>query len=259
MGKTSLAWTWLHQDVFHLSEVMCPHGVLWWSFYEPEATLTLFLDQALSYVSSGTVNPQGMTSLYEKTQALLALLQRHRILLVLDGFERALRAYANLNAAYQGNDAPPDAQGNFRVCIDPHLGSFLRWLTASPLSSKVLLTTRLLPRELDGLAGCQCEELMALKTEDAMAFLRAQGVQGTRAETEALCALYGNHPLALRLLTGLIVNDPARPTDVAVATDYHPLTELIQREHHILSPRLQGKFAPFLESRPQAVALTWSI
>jgi tetratricopeptide (TPR) repeat protein/transcriptional regulator with XRE-family HTH domain len=235
MGKSSLAWAWLQQDILSLPEATRPHGVLWWSFYEPEATFALFLDQALIYVSSGTVNPRGMTSLYEKTQALLALLQRHCMLLVLDGFERALRAYANLNAAYQGNDAPQDTQGNFRVCIDPHLGSFLRWLAADPLSSKVLLTTRLLPRELDGLAGCRCEELMALKTEDAMAFFRAQGVQGTRAETEALCTLYGNHPLALWLLTGLIVNDPARPTDVAVAIDYHPLTELIQREHHILS------------------------
>jgi hypothetical protein len=98
-----------------------------------------------------------------------------------------------------------------------------------------MLTTRLFPRELDGLVGCQREELMGLKTEDAVAFFRAQGVQGTRAETEALCAHYGNHPLALRLLTGLIVNDPARPGDVAVAIDYDPLSELIQREHHILS------------------------
>jgi hypothetical protein len=115
MGKSSLAWAWLQQDVLSLPEATRPRGVLWWSFYEPEATFALFLDQALIYASSGMVNPRVMTSLYEKTQALIALLQRHRMLLILDGFERALRAYASLNAAYQGNDAPPDAQGNFRV------------------------------------------------------------------------------------------------------------------------------------------------
>lgn len=235
MGKSSLAWAWLQQEVLSLPEATHPYGVLWWSFYESEATFALFLDQALLYASSGTVDPRVLPSIYEKMQALIALFQRHRILLILDGFERALRAYASLNAAYQGNTVPQDAQGNFRVCIDPHLGSFLRWLAAGPLSSKIVLTTRLLPRELDGLVGCQREELMALKTEDAVAFFQAQGVQGTRAETEVLCTYYGNHPLALRLLTGLIVNDSARPGDVAVASHYHPLSELIQREHHILS------------------------
>jgi tetratricopeptide (TPR) repeat protein len=235
MGKTSLAWTWLHQDVFRLPEATSPHGVLWWSFYEPEATFALFLDQALIYASSGKADPRGISSIYEKMQALIALLQRHSILLILDGFERALRAYASLNVAYQDNDLPQDAPGNVRLCIDPHIGSFLRWLAAGLLASKILLTTRLFPHELDGLVGCKREELLALKTEDAVTFCRAQGVQGTRAETEALCSYYGNHPLALRLLSGLIVNDPARPGEVAVASDYHPLSELVQREHHILS------------------------
>jgi tetratricopeptide (TPR) repeat protein len=235
MGKSSLVWAWLQQEVLNLPEATRPHGVLWWSFYEPEATFKLFLDRALIYTSRGTADPRDIPSIYEKMQTLIALLQRHRFLLILDGFERALRAYASLNAAYQGNDVPRDAQGNFRVCIDPHIGSFLRWLAAGPLSSKVLLTTRLLPRELDGLVGCQREELLALKTEDAVSFFRAQGVQGTRAETEALCTYYGNHPLALRLLTGLIVNDPARPGEMAVANDYHPLSELVQREHHIFT------------------------
>ncbi len=251
MGKSSLAWAWLQQDVLgvplpgmtepsrevsvcQMSQRVHPQGVLWWSFYETEASFATFLNRSLIYVSSGTLDPRSMST-YEKIQALIALLQRHYFLLILDGFERELRAYASAVSAYQGDSVREDAQGNFRVCIDPHEGNFLRWLAASPLLSKVLLTTRLLPRELDGLAGCRREELSALDPEDVLAFLQAQGVRGTRAEIHAVCTPYGNHPLALRLLAGLVVYDPARPGDIAVATENSLVPEMVQREHHILA------------------------
>jgi tetratricopeptide (TPR) repeat protein/transcriptional regulator with XRE-family HTH domain len=235
MGKSSLTWTWLQKDVLNLAGANRLHGILWWSFYETEATFASFIDQALIYTSNGDVSLTNATSIYEKTQTLLILLQQHRFLLVLDGFERELRAYSNMVAAPEEKHTQGDMQDNFRVCIDPHMGSFLRWLAASPPSSKVLLTTRLFPHELDGLVGCRREELCTLKTEDAIAFLNSQGIHGTRTETEALCKMYGNHPLTLRLLSGLIVNDPASPGDVSVASDYDPLANLIQRKHHILS------------------------
>jgi tetratricopeptide (TPR) repeat protein len=251
MGKSSLVWAWLQQDVLgvplpgmtepsrevsicQLSKRVYPQGVLWWSFYEPEASFATFLNRALMYMSSGSLDPRSMST-YEKIQALLALLQRHYFLLILDGFERELRAYASAVSAYQGDSVREDAQGNFRVCIDPHEGNFLRWLAASPLLSRVLLTTRLLPRELDSLAGCRREELSVLDPEDVLAFLQAQGVRGTRAEIHAVCAPYGDHPLALRLLAGLVVHDPARPGDIAVATEKNLVPEMVQREHHILA------------------------
>ncbi len=235
MGKSSLAWTWIQQDILNMAEASRPHGILWWSFYETEATFSSFINQALIYTSAGDINPINITSVYEKAQTLLILLQQHQFLVVLDGFERELRAYANHMTTYEESNTQADMQDNFRVCTDPHMGSLLRWLAASSHSSKILLTTRLFPRELDGLVGSHREELRALNTEDAIAFLNSQGIHGTRTETEALCKTYGNHPLTLRLLSGLIVNDPASPGDVSVASDYNPLANLIQRKHHILS------------------------
>jgi tetratricopeptide (TPR) repeat protein len=101
--------------------------------------------------------------------------------------------------------------------------------------SRVLITSRLFPRELEGLAGCRHEELTGLDPADAVAFFHAQGVRGTRAEFEAACAPYGYLPLALRLLAGVIVRDPRTPGDIRVA-DRHPvLPELKGKEqHHIL-------------------------
>lgn len=235
MGKSALAWTWLQQDVVCLPEGTHPVGVLWWSFYEHEASFATFLNYALTYVSRGSLNVRTISSLYEKTQALVDLLQQQHFLIVLDGFERELRGYASHTPSFQEDALQVDAHDSHRVCTDPYAGGFLRWLAAGPSRSKVLLTTRLSPRELDHVIGCQRVELSALNAEDALSFFHAQGVQGTRTEIQKVCTAYGNHPLALRLLTGLIVCDPDQPGDIAVATQYSPLPEMVQREHHILA------------------------
>ncbi|MCJ7510051.1 MAG: DUF4062 domain-containing protein [Dehalococcoidia bacterium] len=254
MGKSALTWAWLQRDVLglplpgqpkddpevaqacRLPEDARPEGVLWWSFYEREARCAAFLNEALTYASGGGVDPKEIASDYDKLRELVALLQGRRLLLVLDGLERELRGYPELSAAYQGDAVAEDPQGDFRACRDPHAADFLRQVTALAGGSRVLITSRLFPRELDGLAGCRHEDLTGLDPADAVAFFRAQGVKkGTRAEIEAACAPYGYLPLALRLLAGVIVRDPRTPGDIRVA-DRHPvLPELKGKEqHHIL-------------------------
>jgi tetratricopeptide (TPR) repeat protein len=252
MGKSALAWAWLQRDVLgqplpgHApeppGEVACcrvaegerPEGVLWWSFYEREARFAAFVDEALAYAGGGEIDPASLPSTYDKVRVLCGLLQRKRLLLVLDGFERELRAYASLSAAYQGNAVEEDPRGDFRACTDPHAAAFLRWIGGGALAGRVLITGRLFPRELDGMAGCRRWDLRRLDPDDAVAFFHAQGVRGTRAEVQAACRPYGYHPLALRLLAGLVVRDPARPGDVAAAAGYDVGDDLVPREHHVL-------------------------
>ncbi len=253
MGKSALTWAWLQRDVLGLPlpgipddrldvterpvlpDAARPEGVLWWSFYEREAGFSNFLDAALSYASGGELDPNDIPSSHDKVTALVGCLEKTSLLFILDGFERELRAYASLNAAYQGDVIAEDERGDFRACTDPHAEVFLRRVAALPLRGRVLLTSRLFPRELDGLAGSRREDLNALDPDDAVAFFRAQGVRGTRAEIEAACEPYGYHPLALRLLGGVIVKDKKMPGDIRVA-DRHPvLPELKGKEqHHIL-------------------------
>ena len=245
MGKSALTWAWVQRDLLGLPlpglatgsgedcrvpEAARPEGVLWWSFYEEKASFGAFAREAFRYASNGQAASE---SAYELLRGLAALLPQTRLLLVLDGFEREQRAYANLNAAYQGDGAPEEA--DVRACVDPRAGDFLRWIASVPMRSRVLLTTRLHPAELDGLAGSEQRELKALDPEDAVHFFQAQGVRGTRAEIQAACAPYGYHPLALRLLAGLIAKDRRQPGDIRVAAQ-HPVTaELKGKEkHHIL-------------------------
>lgn len=253
MGKSALAWAWLQRDVLgealpgqaqdepavaeacRVPQGARPEGVMWWSFYDREGGFAAFVDRALRYASGGTVDPRGIPSTYEKGVALVNLLRERRLLLVLDGFERELRAYASTSAPYQGDAVAEDERGDFRSCTDPHAGTFLGWLAAGALGSRVLLTSRLVPRELDGLAGCCREELTAMDPEEAVAFFQAQGVRGTRAEIQAACKPYGYLPLALRLLSGVIVRDKRKPGDISVADRYPVLPDLKgKEEHHIL-------------------------
>ena len=257
MGKSAVTCFWLRRDVLGerglkavgtepADEAACrvrknrrPEGVMWWSFYDSRASFAAFVAEALVYCSGGEVDPKTIPSLHERTELLLGLLQRRRVLLVFDGLERILRAYAGLGGAYQGDDVTKDEKQQYRACVDPVAGAFLRAAAAVPLAGRVLITSRLLPVELAGhdgkpLAGCTHTKLTRFDKPDAVAFFRAAGVEGTHTEIETACGRYGDHPLALRLLAGLVVGDPDRPGDINVAGDYDVADGLKPREHLIL-------------------------
>ncbi len=203
-----------------------------------------FLADTLQYLGGGRLDAQKVSA-KDAVKALLQVLVPPGTLLVLDGFERVLRAFGGLDAAYQGDDPKPQGQratseGNDRDCISPLAELFLRNVALQPdLRSRILLTTRLRPHVLEAkggglLQGCREEELKQMHPADAVEFFRAQGIRGTRTEIETACAPYGNHPLSLRLLAGLIVGDFQQPGDVAAAARLDVSGDLVQRKHHVL-------------------------
>ena len=253
-GKSALSWAWVQRDVLGnqlpgaaadrpedaaaccVPEDSRPEGILWWSFYERQSTFGAFLNEALAYTTGGQVNPADIPSDYDKARTLLNLLRQRRILLVLDGFERQLRAYARLDAAYQGDAVTEDDRANFRSCADPHAARFLQEAAALPLRSRLLLTSRLFPACLGGMGGCKHEDLTDMQPEEAVAFLDAYRIKGTRAEKEEACRPYGYHPFSLRLLAGLIVKDKQDPRDIRAAKRHPIVPELKGKErHHILT------------------------
>lgn len=233
-GKSALVWHWLLHDV---APSAWPR-VVWWSFYEGDSSFDHFLAETLDYLSGGKIKPETLSA-KDAIKALLAFLHPSGTLLVLDGFERELRAFGGLNAAYQGDEAPK-SETNERDCISPLADLFLYHVALQPsFRSKVLLTTRLRPHVLEAkggglLQGCREEELNQMQPADAVQFFLAQGIRGTRAEIEAACAPYGYHPLGLRLLAGWIVSDLQQPGDIATAKRLDVSGDLIQRQHHVL-------------------------
>ncbi len=242
-GKSALVWHWLTHDV----ALEAWPRVVWWSLYEGDASFDHFLVETLKYLSDCRLSlreraffrgAKDDTTAQNAVRTLLQLLHAPGTLLVLDGFERVLRAFGGLDAAYQGDEAK--REDNDRDCISPLAEVFLYNVALQPqLRSKVLLTTRLCPRVLEArggglLAGCREEPLLQMQPADAVAFFQAKGIRGTHTEIETACAPYGYHPLSLCLLAGLVVRDLQQPGDVAAARRLDVSGDLVQRQHHVL-------------------------
>ncbi len=248
-GKSALAWHWLTRQVDREKWTR----VLWWSFYEGEASFESFVSEALTYLLGsdrrvleelGGLNPR------QQAERLVAeLRQRPEVLLILDGFERMLRAFGGLGAAYQGDDSLLPAgegpgmrekSGHDHDCLSPAAETFLHHLASlgGLMRGKVLMTTRLRPRIVEKhgalLAGGREYELTVLAPADAVTFFHAQHISGTHAEIEAACAPYGYHPLSLRLLAGIVVNHLHFPRDIRAAEGLDISGDLVQRQHHVL-------------------------
>lgn len=230
MGKTALTWYWLQEDI--IKQGLAPEGIIWWSFYDKESSFDTFANNALKYITEGKVDPKNLSS-KDKLQSLYNLLYQKRFLVVLDGLERILRAYAGLGSPYQGDEFKKDPQQTFRSCIDPGAAWFLQAMNTGSPQSRILITSRLFPKELDGLAGCVHIDLKSMKPADAVKFFHTQCVKGTRAEIQAACELYGYHPLKLRLLSGLILEDKENPGDCS-QSKYCEIGDVAPKEHYIM-------------------------
>lgn len=230
MGKSALAWYWLTEDVLKKEKPL--KGVIWWSFYDKEAGFESFLNHSIEYAGEGEADAKKIESTRNKMDELCALLSGNRFILVLDGVERLLRAYAGMGSPYQGDDIG-DKKQDYNACVEPNCGIFLQMLAGAP-KTKTLITTRICPKEFDDLNGVITKELKQMDKDDAVEFFRRQGVKGTRAEIEEVCRNYGFHPLSLRLLSGMIVHDLKSNGDIKTWTKHNPLPKLIPKEHHIL-------------------------
>jgi tetratricopeptide (TPR) repeat protein len=253
-GKSALAWHWLTHDV---SAKQWPK-VVWWSFYEGDASFENFLKDTLKYL--GIANAEQITP-REQVVLLLNLMRYPGIILILDGFERVLRAYGNMGAAYQSDELEKDQFDNSRDSISLFADVFLREMCAFGflMNSKVLMTTRLTPRSVERydqfLQGCCEQELRAMDKKDAVEFFHSLSIHGTHAEIEAACEPYAFHPLSLRILAGIITNDREKPGDISIARKLDITNNVIQNKHHILEmsynsltsaqKRLLGRIACF--------------
>ncbi|HND49684.1 MAG TPA: hypothetical protein PLL95_14055, partial [Anaerolineales bacterium] len=228
-GKSALAWQWLTHDVN--SETWTK--VVFWSFYEGDASFEHFVEETLKYLKREI--PQGKR---DQVDELLKALQADNILLIMDGFERALRAYSSMNAAYQG-DEEPKLNDNQLDCVDLNTETFLKSICSLPkIQSKVLMTTRLTPHVVkprgEFIVGCHEVELTAMQKADAVDFFHKQGIKGNRVEIELACESYGYHPLSLRLLAGRVLKDFQNPGDISIAQKLKIDGTIVQQKYHVL-------------------------
>ena len=234
-----------------------PHAV-WWSFYEGDNQFDRFLRETLDFltrslrrrdISSANLGPR------QQADLLLDLLRQPGILLILDGFERALRAFSSMMAGIRGTRYRNQGTGDRSqtALILRHPSFVIPTATASPpspsTSSAPWLPCPASRQGVDddpaaaadfGMARAGSFGGLLRAGADADGTGRCGGVfpwpghPRARAEIEAACAPSGYHPLSLRLLAGLIANDLRQPGDIAAARRLDVSGDLIQRQHHVL-------------------------
>lgn len=264
MGKSALTWKWFN-DIAP-NEMKPIAGRMWWSFYESDATFENFVIRALAYVT-GRIREdiQKNTKPGEREDQLLATLNREPFLLVLDGLERILIAYARMDANRLADDdfdqqtanyvagalgLPESAAQSFigqhllRKTADPRAGNFLRKLSRIR-ASRVLVSTRLYPADLQTVTGSPIPGsfacfLLGLSDDDALNLWRAFGVSGSREELLRLFQTFDKHPLLIHALASKIATYRPAPGDYdrwrKDNPDFNPFSlPMKQRQSHVLS------------------------
>jgi tetratricopeptide (TPR) repeat protein len=268
MGKSALTWKWFN-DIAP-QEMKPLAGRTWWSFYESDATFENFVTRALAYVTRRPLDEVQQTPAPDRETQLLAALDREPFLLVLDGLERILIAYARMDAAHLSDDDYDKRTANFvanayglpesaaqsftgehrlRKTADPRAGSFLRKL-GNVCASRILVSTRLYPADLqmvtgDSLGSCVAVFLPGLADDDALELWRAFGASGARDSLLPLFQRAGNHPLLIQALASEVARYRRSPGDFDAWRRAHPDFDpfglpLVQVKSHVLAFALHG-------------------
>ncbi len=268
IGKSAVTWKWFNEIAPH--EMRPLAGRVWWSFYESDARFDNFVARTLAYVSGLTLDQVKEMQAAEREDELLKALDQEPHVIVLDGLERLLLAYARPDAAHLADDEldrqtahavasalrlPASAAASFtgqsrlRMTADPRVGNFLQHL-AAVRASRVLSTSRLYPADLQTVTGEPVQGAAAyfvegLSDDDAVNLWRAFGVTGSRHELVALFNTFGNYPLLIRALAGEVARYRPAPRDFGAWRQAHPefdpfLLPLVQRKSHILQYALSG-------------------
>jgi tetratricopeptide (TPR) repeat protein len=214
MGKSALTWKWFN-DIAP-QEMKPLAGRMWWSFYESDASFENFVIRALAYVTNQPREEVEKIPPPERETQLLAALYQEPFLLVLDGLERILIAYARMDAAHL-QDGDVENKKNLRKTADPRVGRFLKKL-AQIKNSLILISTRLYPAELETVTGdpipaCFKYNISGLTDEDAVELWRTFGISGSRDTLLPIFNTFDKHPLLIQALAGEVKRYHRAPGD----------------------------------------------
>jgi tetratricopeptide (TPR) repeat protein len=253
MGKSALTWHWFQHVAPEAIDRL--QGRIWWSFYDADADLETFVTRALAYMSRQPVEAVAARPFADQIDALFDALDESRYLVVLDGFERQLVAYARLDKGAVDTDDDLDRKAGNQLAEPYRLtargrqgagaagpvqkpnqlraGTFQeacrRFLLRLPRvrQSRVLVSTRLFPADfqeetgetLSGVAAC---DLGGLANADAHDLWRELGCHGEGHELAEWFSRFQNYPLLIQALAGGVYRDYEARGDFNKWRERHP-------------------------------------
>jgi len=268
MGKSAMTWKWYKDIAPGLMKPMA--GRMWWSFYESDAYWENFVIRTLAYVTKSDEGEIREITPAERERELLEVLDREPYLIVMDGIERIMIAYARLDAVRIDDEAldeqtqnvvagaiglPANAKqsmfspNRLRKTADPRAGAFLRKL-ATIRASRILISSRLYPADLQRpsghpIKGSHALFLTGLDNDDAIALWRSFGCTGDADELLRIFNTFDNYPLVIRALAGEVSRYEAAPGNFEAWRKFHkdfdPLNEAPEQvKSHIMGYALHG-------------------
>ena len=208
MGKSALTWKWLSDlpagDRHRFA------GLMWWSFYESDATYDNFIARALAYVTKVPVEQALAIPLAPREDWLFDVLNEQPFLICLDGLERLLVAYARLDASHLDEEMlEVEQSAALRRTADARVGRFLRRLAAGT-ASRILVTTRLFPSDLEAspsdlepLQSMQIR-LEGLAEDEGIELWKSLGIRGDELTLRTALRTVQSYPLLMKILAGQI-------------------------------------------------------
>ena len=185
-GKSVLAY--LVVEKIRINRFTNYKAIFWFSFHI-EDSFERFLTEAFRCLIP-SCHPENHPSPFEKAAILAEELKSARYLIVLDGIESML---------FRDRQAP-----NYGSCKDKVLHNFLLNI-CSQISSKIIITTCLSLSDLEGHKGFQEIKVEDLPISDAVQFLEAKGIKGSKKELRSICRKYGGHLLTLDVLSAYLI------------------------------------------------------
>lgn len=200
IGKSSLVWHWLKHDI--LPNIKDPYnltGVFWWSFSAEYNDPCSFLDTIIQYTSENQIEEFRTISIEEKIRIILNLFEKKSFLIILDSYEWNTRHFVSPESVHKQTLNDDQLDPYARRSFEASLASFLIRATTTPHKSHILLTSRVIPSEIESLEGVNCYKLKEWDMEEAITFLNKQCVKTSEEKIKEVIQFYGGHPLLLRL------------------------------------------------------------
>lgn len=217
MGKSALAWTWAREASFNNLD---SYRVFWYSFYETTAGYEDFIRQLATYL-----RPQNKLEvaipLSDCEKICHKGIEENQILIILDGFEATFQGYShttkqvdavalNKRIAKTKIYRQDKSLLSFRKISDTRLSSFMNTVrTKGGLSSKILITSRYLPTDLQQKTGEPLNRVQEIllkefSFQETKLYWKERGLLENDPGLQSLHEAVSGWPLALAVASGSI-------------------------------------------------------
>ncbi len=212
-GKSALVWHWLNQETTRTALAERDIEQFWCSFYARDYDAKQFLSKLAEKLGGAMIGQSRTeTAQRELQQFILQRLMNQKWLLVLDGLEREMGAFANPENLQKDSEEQDCRNENGEVwpqekdIRDNIFADFLRQLPTT--QAKVLLTSRLFPENLNELPGVRCYPFEPMSPEDAEAVWNRFCTPDGSARQREFFESVGFHPQVISVVAAA-VNEPS--------------------------------------------------